>query len=64
METPLTVIYDLHPERLRLDSTSISGDWRVTEEGLLQYGHGADSIALDCVAAVNADGVPGAPSLG
>lgn len=35
-------VYDLHPERLRLDSTSVSGDWRVNEAGLFQYGHSKD----------------------
>lgn len=35
-------VYDLHPRRLRLDSTSISGDWEVTEDGLFQYGHSKD----------------------
>jgi transposase len=35
-------VYDLHPERLRLDSTSVSGDWSVTEAGLFQYGHSKD----------------------
>lgn len=35
-------VYDLHPERLRLDSTSVSGDWSVTEDGLFQYGHSKD----------------------
>jgi transposase len=35
-------VYDLHPKRLRLDSTSVSGDWSVTEDGLFQYGHSKD----------------------
>lgn len=35
-------VYDLHPERLRLDSTSVSGDWEVTGDGLFQYGHSKD----------------------
>ena len=35
-------VYDLHPKRLRLDSTSVSGDWAVTEDGLFQYGHSKD----------------------
>lgn len=35
-------VYDLHPERLRLDSTSVSGDWEVTDGGLFQYGHSKD----------------------
>jgi transposase len=35
-------VYDLHPERLRLDSTSVSADWTVNEAGLFQYGHSKD----------------------
>jgi transposase len=35
-------VYDLHPERLRLDSTSVNGDWTVNEAGLFQYGHSKD----------------------
>jgi len=32
-------VYDLHTERVRLDSTTASGYGRVTEEGLFQFGH-------------------------
>jgi hypothetical protein len=32
-------VYDLQPERVRLDSTTASGYWRVTEDGLFQFGH-------------------------
>jgi transposase len=35
-------VYDLHPERVRLDSTTASGYWTVTEEGLFQFGHSKD----------------------
>jgi len=35
-------VYDLSPERVRLDSTSASGYWTVTEDGLLQFGHSKD----------------------
>ncbi len=35
-------VYDLHPKRLRLDSTSVSADWTVSETGLFQYGHSKD----------------------
>ena len=35
-------VYDLNPQRVRLDSTSASGYWRVTEEGLFQLGHSKD----------------------
>jgi transposase len=32
-------VYDLNPERVRLDSTTASGYWTVTEDGLFQFGH-------------------------
>jgi transposase len=35
-------VYDLEPEHVRLDSTTASGYWRVTEEGLFQFGHSKD----------------------
>jgi transposase len=35
-------VYDLSLSRVRLDSTSASGHWQVTEEGLFQYGHSKD----------------------
>lgn len=35
-------VYDLFPERVRLDSTSASGCWNVTEDGLFQFGHSKD----------------------
>ena len=35
-------MYDLQPERVRLDSTTASGYWRVTEDGLFQFGHSKD----------------------
>jgi transposase len=35
-------VYDLEPERVRLDSTTASGSWRVTEDGLCQFGHSKD----------------------
>jgi transposase len=35
-------VYDLQPERMRLDSTTASGYWRVTEDGLFQLGHSKD----------------------
>jgi transposase len=35
-------VYDLPPECVRLDSPTASGDWRVTEDGLLQFGHRKD----------------------
>src|SRR5919197_1980001 len=35
-------VYDLQPERGRLDSPTASGYWSVTEDGLFQVGHSKD----------------------
>jgi transposase len=35
-------VYDLKPERVRLDSTSVSGFWDKKKEGLFRYGHSKD----------------------
>ena len=35
-------VYDLSTERVRVDATTASGYWAVTEEGLLQFGHSKD----------------------
>lgn len=35
-------VYELNPERVRLDSTSASGYWSVSCEGLFQFGHSKD----------------------
>ncbi len=35
-------VYDLNPQRARLDSTTASGYWTVTEDGLFQLGHSKD----------------------
>jgi len=35
-------VYDLNPERVRLDSTTASGYWTVTSGGLFQFGHSKD----------------------
>lgn len=35
-------VYDLQAQRVRLDTTSASGYWEVTEEGLFQFGHSKD----------------------
>ena len=35
-------VYDLSPERVRVDSTSGSGYWAVTPQGLFQFGHSKD----------------------
>lgn len=38
----LVRVYDLNPERVRLDSTTASGYWTVTPAGLFQFGHSKD----------------------
>src|SRR5208283_4107913 len=35
-------VYKLKPERVRIDTTTGSGYWQVTEEGLFQLGHSKD----------------------
>jgi transposase len=35
-------VYDLTPQRVRVDSTTASGYWTVTEDGLFQLGHSKD----------------------
>ena len=35
-------VYDLRAERVRVDSTTASGYWQVTEDGLFQFGHSQD----------------------
>src|SRR5436309_10393741 len=35
-------VYQLHPQRVRLDSTTVSGYWTVSEEGLFQLGYSKD----------------------
>lgn len=35
-------VYDLRAERVRIDTTTGSGYWEVTEDGLFQYGHSKD----------------------
>lgn len=35
-------VYDLKAQRVRLDTTSASGYWAVTEDGLFQFGHSKD----------------------
>jgi transposase len=35
-------VYDLRPERVRLDSTTASGYWQITHDGLFQFGHSKD----------------------
>jgi transposase len=35
-------VYDLRPSRVRLDTTTSSGYWSVSEDGLFQFGHSKD----------------------
>ena len=35
-------VYHLTPQRVRVDSTTTSGYWTVTEDGLFQFGHSKD----------------------
>jgi transposase len=35
-------VYDLKPKRVRVDSTTVSGYWTVTQEGLFQLGYSKD----------------------
>ncbi len=35
-------VYDLTPSTVRVDSTTASGYWEVTEDGLFQFGHSKD----------------------
>jgi transposase len=35
-------VYDLKPKQVRVDSTTASGYWTVTEDGLFQFGHSKD----------------------
>jgi transposase len=35
-------VYDLTVEAIRLDTTTVSGHWAITEAGLFQYGHSKD----------------------
>lgn len=38
----LVRVYSLQPKVVRLDSTTVSGYWTVTEDGLFQFGHSKD----------------------
>jgi transposase len=38
----LVRVYSLQPRQVRLDSTTTSGYWTVTEDGLFQFGHSKD----------------------
>ena len=38
-------VYHLTPQRVRVDSTTVSGYWTVTEDGMFQFGHSKDHRA-------------------
>ncbi len=42
MNGHLLRVYDLRPTTVRVDSTTASGYWEVTEDGLFQFGHSKD----------------------
>lgn len=42
LSSQLIRVYDLAVERVRVDSTTVSGYWRVDEDGLFQLGHSKD----------------------
>ncbi len=42
MNQQLVRVYDLHPTTVRVDSTTASGYWDVTDDGLFQFGHSKD----------------------
>ena len=42
LTSTLLRVYDLRPTRVRVDSTTASGYWQVTEDGLFQFGHSKD----------------------
>nr|WP_320017088.1 hypothetical protein [uncultured Desulfobacter sp.] len=39
-------VYDLKPETIRCDATTVSTDQAITEEGLVQFGHSKDNTKL------------------
>lgn len=38
-------VYDLNAGRVRVDSTTVSGYWKVSDDGLFQFGHSQDHAA-------------------
>lgn len=48
-------VYDLVPEKIRLDATTVSGEHLVNEEGLFQFGHSKDDPDLAPVKVMMAD---------
>lgn len=39
-------VYDLKPETIRCDATTVSVDQEITEDGLVQFGHSKDNVNL------------------
>lgn len=39
-------VYDLNPETIRCDATTVSADQAITENGLVQFGHNKDNAKL------------------
>ncbi|QBH14120.1 IS1634 family transposase [Desulfobacter hydrogenophilus] len=39
-------VYDLKPETIRCDATTVSADQAITEDGLVQFGHSKDNTKL------------------
>ena len=39
-------VYDLKPETIRCDATTVSADQVITEDGLVQFGHSKDNMKL------------------
>ena len=66
VQTLLDNYFPTHGNWQGLSLGHVSVVWvsHIISQGDRRLSHGADSPALDCVAAVNADGVAGAPSLG
>jgi transposase len=48
-------VYDLNPERVRLDATTVSGAHLVSEDGLFQFGHSKDDATRPQVKVMMAD---------
>jgi hypothetical protein len=47
-----SILYQLKPKRVRIDSTTASGYWTVTEEGLFQFGESPDLPQLKVMLSV------------
>jgi transposase len=61
-------VYDLPPTCVRLDRTTVSGDWSVTEDGWFQFGPSQDQRpdlpqVTIMMAALDPLGVPGATAV-